>query len=410
MTETLRQDGYLDALLGGFNPLAKGTGVAITPFRYLDLYAKSGLLSRVVDLPAEQAIAGGFEITNDQDKADDTFRHIDLSQTIAKALKLARLTGGAAIVAQIANSGDLSEPLPELTGKLERLRVYDSNALSVKTRDMDINSPTYGDPVQYNLNIGNGWMVTLHRDRLIGISGAEQLKERTTDDIPWVGLPLPETLVKAVRRYEDMLALSEEILRRKQQGVHRMNGLAKAIADKHEDAVRMRLAFVDEARNIRNSVAVDAADEYTVIDLQVSGIKDLINEAQLAICAESGIPATILFGRSPSGLNSTGDNELRIYYDWLNSIRTNKAQKVIEWGIGLYNRQQGVSKITEWEVVWQPLGKPSEKEQAEIDEREANTALKWVSAVSEALQLSMVTPEQAQATLQRLGVIEVPDE
>ncbi|MEN3257796.1 DUF1073 domain-containing protein [Sodalis endosymbiont of Spalangia cameroni] len=409
MTDTVRHDGYRDAVLGGYNPLAKGTGIAITPFRYLDLYARSGLLARVVDLPAEQAIAGGFDIANDHDRADDTFRRIELTQNMVKALKLARLTGGAAIVAQIAHSGDLSEPLLASTGQLERLRVYDANSLTVKTRDTDMNSPTYGDPVQYNLTISNGGVVTVHRERLIGISGAEPLAESASEGIPWVGLPLPITLAQSVKRYEDMLALSEEVLRRKQQGVHRMEGLKEAIAAQHEDVVRARLAFVDDARNIRNSVAVDAADDYTVIDLQVSGIKDLIDEAQFAICAESGIPATILFGRTPSGLNSTGDNELRIYYDWLNSLRTHKAQKIIEWAIGLYNRQRGVSPITDWDIIWQPLGKPSEKEQAEIDERAANTALKWVSAVSEALQLAMLTPEQAQTTLKRLGVIEVGD-
>lgn len=174
MTDTVRHDGYRDAVLGGYNPLAKGTGIAITPFRYLDLYARSGLLARVVDLPAEQAIAGGFDIANDHDRADDTFRRIELIQNMVKALKLARLTGGAAIVAQIAHSGDLSEPLLASTGQLERLRVYDANSLTVKTRDTDINSPTYVDPVQYNLTISNGGMVTVHRaiNRYIGCRAA----------------------------------------------------------------------------------------------------------------------------------------------------------------------------------------------------------------------------------------------
>lgn len=404
----IRNDGYLDAVLGGqYNPLLKGTGITISPFPFTELYTTSGLLARVVDLPCEQVVSGGFEITNDHDQVDETFARIGLGAAIVRVLKLARLTGGAAIVAQIEDGGDLSLPLPQVTGKIERLRVYGLDALAVKARDTNINSPYFGEPLLYTLNIGGGVTVTLHRERLIGVSGGERLQGIDILGIPWAGNPLPVSLVKAVRRYENMLALSEEILRRKQQGVHKMQGLASAVREGLESSVRTRLSLVDEVRNIRNSVAVDSADEYTVIDLQVSGIKDLIDEAQFAVCAESGIPATILFGRSPGGLNATGESDIRIYYDWLNSIRANKAQKIIEWAVALHNRQRGEAKITDWKVVWTPLGKPSEKEQAEIDERKANTALKWVSALSESQQLSLITSEQAQAVLQTLGVIEV---
>jgi len=60
------------------------------------------------------------------------------------------------------------------------------------------------------------------------------------------------------------------------------------------------------ARHLMNTIAIDGADEYDQKNLTVSGVKDIMNELQIALSAAADIPATVLFGRSPAGENATG--------------------------------------------------------------------------------------------------------
>ena len=85
-----RLDGFLQAVLGG-KQQARITSVS-APF----LYAQGGIFRRVVDLPADKALSGGFEIEGDADNllASELDR-LNVFEMAAYALKLARLFGGA---------------------------------------------------------------------------------------------------------------------------------------------------------------------------------------------------------------------------------------------------------------------------------------------------------------------------
>ena len=98
-----RLDGFLQAVLGG-KSRARVTSVS-APF----LYAQGGIFRRVVDLPADKALSGGFEIEGDADNllASELDR-LNVFETAAYALKLARLFGGACVIPLVADGKGLS--------------------------------------------------------------------------------------------------------------------------------------------------------------------------------------------------------------------------------------------------------------------------------------------------------------
>ena len=57
--------------------------------------------------------------------------------------------------------------------------------------------------------------------------------------------------------------------------------------------------------------------------MTLSGYKDVIENFQSLLSSVSGIPITILFGRSPAGMNSTGDADLENYYSIVRDIQLN---------------------------------------------------------------------------------------
>ena len=62
----------------------------------------------------------------------------------------------------------------------------------------------------------------------------------------------------------------------------------------------------DTFYGFRRIVVIDAEDDYQQHNLSVSGLNQILQEYQTALSAVSEIPVTVLFGRSPGGLSSTG--------------------------------------------------------------------------------------------------------
>jgi phage-related protein (TIGR01555 family) len=58
-------------------------------------------------------------------------------------------------------------------------------------------------------------------------------------------------------------------------------------------------------------------EELVQINTPLSGLHELQSQAQEQLCAVSRMPAIILTGISPSGLNASSDGEIRVFYDWI---------------------------------------------------------------------------------------------
>jgi len=58
-------------------------------------------------------------------------------------------------------------------------------------------------------------------------------------------------------------------------------------------------------------------EELVQINTPLSGLHELQAQSQEHMCSVSRMPAIILTGISPSGLNASSDGEIRIFYDWI---------------------------------------------------------------------------------------------
>lgn len=60
-------------------------------------------------------------------------------------------------------------------------------------------------------------------------------------------------------------------------------------------------------------------EEMVQLNVPLSGLHELQGQAQEQMCSVSRIPAIVLTGISPGGLNASSDSELTVFYDWINS-------------------------------------------------------------------------------------------
>ena len=114
-----------------------------------------------------------------------------------------------------------------------------------------------------------------------------------------------------------------KLLERSVQAIYKMKNLANLLSTEDgENKVLQRLQVIDMARGILNSMAIDAeGEDYDFKTLQMSGVKDVIDTTCNMLSAVTNIPQTILFGRSPAGMNATGDSDLENYYNMVENIQ-----------------------------------------------------------------------------------------
>lgn len=58
-------------------------------------------------------------------------------------------------------------------------------------------------------------------------------------------------------------------------------------------------------------------EELVQVNTPLSGLHELQAQSQEHMCSVSRMPAIVLTGISPSGLNASSDGEIRIFYDWI---------------------------------------------------------------------------------------------
>lgn len=399
----MRLDGYESALLG------RRAGMSSTLARTaVERYATGGLYGRVVDLPADKAVSRGVVIDGDVDNViANELDRLKVMPALADGLRWARLTGGAAIVVVAADGGLLRTPLDiDRLDRIEEIKVFDLDDVSATDQwYSDPTKPNYGMPELYQVRTQATGTANaefyVHETRLIPISG-DPLPRRIAalKGVPWAGRSAVTRPYQTIGDYRQSLGWALGILERKQQAVYRMKGLAELIEQNLEEAVQKRVAMVDAVRNLLNTVTLDSEDNYAIEDTSVAGVRDIVTEFQIALSAETGIPVTLLFGRSPAGQNATGDADFATFHDLVEGLQRNKAGPALERLVALILAQRSVAtKIEQWSIMWPPLESPTEKEQADVRKTNADAAAAEANALNTLAGAGMVSEEEGREYL-----------
>lgn len=114
-------------------------------------------------------------------------------------------------------------------------------------------------------------------------------------------------------------------------------------------------------------------EELVQINTPLSGLSELQAQAQEHLCSVSRIPAMILTGISPSGLNADSEGEVRAFYDWIKSIQAAHYTKPLDVVIKLLMLDMWgeIDESITWK--WCDLWQVSSTEQADIRSKDAQT-------------------------------------
>ncbi len=102
-----------------------------------------------------------------------------------------------------------------------------------------------------------------------------------------------------------------------------------------------------------------------------SALPDLIDKFLIAVAGAADIPVTRLLGQSPGGLNSTGESDMRNFYDSISSQQEDELRSKLHYIDRVIAKSSLGFVPDDMKFEFNPLWQISAKEQAEIESMRA---------------------------------------
>lgn len=340
-------------------------------------YRGAWLPRKIVDIPALDATRRwrGWQAEKGQiERIEAEEKRLDLRRKVKQAMTRARLFGGAAI---FIGTGERDTSLPlsaERIGQrgIHYLTVMNRRQLSPTELEQDPQSERYGLPKAYRLA---GSAIEIHPSRLVIFTGAEHPDPELAvgPEFGW-GDSVLQALLEAIKQSDGTMANVASLVFEAKVDVIKIPDFMQQLQDPaFEKQVMERIRLAAMAKGINGTLLLDANEEYDSKQATFGSLPDIIDRFLQQVSGAADIPATRLLGQSPAGLNSTGEADLRNYYDRVQAMQ----ELDIGPALGLLDecliRSALGSRPAEIHYIWNTLWQPTATEQSEIGKRSAET-------------------------------------
>lgn len=292
----------------------------------LNAYRGSWLPRKIVDIPASDATRRWRAWQADKQQIsliEAEEKRIGIKQKLPELLVKARLFGGAGIYISIKGEKNPNLPLnPESVqrGGIDFIVVLPKRVLSVTEIENDPASPRYGKPKMYRISSTVG-IQDIHPSRIVAMSGADHPDPELSENVGW-GDSVLTPAFESCRNTDATMANIASLVYEAKVDVLGIPGLSDIMQDpKDREALVTRVQLAAMLKGNNGTLIRDAEETYDSKSMSFSGLEAIANLFFMVSSGAADIPITRLFGQSPGGLNSTGEADLRNYYDHIQSMQ-----------------------------------------------------------------------------------------
>lgn len=382
-------------------------------------YENNGLFAKIIDTPAEEAVKHGFSIDGIEDEDlirfyESAVDELDWEETAMTALKWARLFGGSLAVMLINDGHALEEPLDwRHIRSIDDIVVFDRSIINPDRTSMYKYDPQdpfctrgsrLGTPEWYEINGPQGAFI-VHDSRCLTFRNGVLPYNAQNETYQLWGVPEYVRISRAVRNAEIAHESAPKMLSKSVQPVYKMKDLAMELAtEEGEDKVLRRLQAIDMARGLLNSITIDSeGEDYSFQSFGFAGVSDVIDSSCNWLSALTNIPQTILFGRSPAGMNATGEADFENYYNFVERIQKRMLRSNLRYLLSVIftaGKHTGeVKKIPDINVSFNPLWSMSDTEEAQLESTKLQNEMTRASIAQTYIQNEVITPEEVRVQL-----------
>jgi len=336
---TMLLDGLANVLTGSGTTADKRTHgfyhYAPLGWQQIDaMYRSSWSARKIVDKPASEMCR---EKRNWQaDDADITSletleRDSKLWAKLEEAVRLSRL-GGAVMVLGV-KQGLPDQPLrPEALGPgcLQYLHVMSRQEITIGEIDRDPASDNFGCPLYYEI-MGNSAMVRIHPSRVIPFRGEYVPSVYTNGEDAFWGASILETARDAIRNFDAATNGFASIVEDASIDVFGIPDLLQSVGTaEYEGRLMRRLTLAATGKSTHRALIRDANETWEQHQASWAGMPDIIASYAGLAAACGDMPATVFLGKSPDGMNATGEGDMQNWYRTVDGWRERDLRPALD--------------------------------------------------------------------------------
>jgi phage-related protein (TIGR01555 family) len=419
----------LHEVVDGFRNAVTGVGTARSKASYggydrdylLDfetlesLFESNDLAAVIVSKIVEDAFRTPFSLECDDSDPDDDrddvrevlrkWDELGCTKALVDGGVFARLKGNAGVILVVRGAGGLATPLDdEKVTELVELIPWDAEDMSEATWYPNGDPETYWwtPPPKGGSTPGT---IQIHETRLIKFAGTRTTPRGRRRNRGWDHSVL-QRVYAALRSFDGMFGSTDSMFADASQAVFKLQGLIQSLAESDgsgEKDVMTRLQLMDLMRSASKAVMLDAGDEtgvgreeFSVVERPtLAQLDGVMNVYLIRLAAAARMPLTVLLGMSPGGMDATGESDMILYYNTVDTYRRMEQEPVILRLVRMIARTLGKDAST-WKVCWPELSRPKPLDVATGEKMKIDQVVALIGA-------QVCAPEEAALSLGKIA-------
>lgn len=346
------------------------------------MYEGNWMATKAVDIPAFDSVRAwrAWQAEENQiEIIEETERRLDIGGKVMEAMTLGRLYGGGALVMGVGTD-DPKEPLRlDRVGKdaLRYVHVLDRWEITANEMRRNPEDEWFGEPGMWTIDTETGGQVEIHPSRVIAFTGKRRPGRNRKNLIdPW-GSSVLQAMHDAIRNAAIADQAIANLLTEAKIDIIKVPGLMMNLAtQEYTQRLTQRFTTAMTIKSLVNALVLDKEEEYEQKQISFAQLPETLQQYLMVVAGAADIPTTRFLSQSPGGLNSTGESDLRNYYDRISADQkltlTPRLSRLDEVMI----RSSTGTRDKDIHYAWNPLWQTSEKEASEIEKNRSETYTK----------------------------------
>lgn len=372
---------------------------SLTDYDFEAVY-QDWLAKKIVNRPVLDMLRSGWYYTGLEDsqilKLSDEIKRLHLVERLAKLLIWSRIYGRAYLVLGIADSQALDQPfeLDKLrNGGLQFLTVFKKSQVQPFNQEYISLEESAGEPEQpkfFNIQNKNGGQTKIHHSRIICIKHGDE------------GESLLLAIYYTLRNFISTNTGAASLVHEAKVDVVRIPDLMSKIIERTKDMME-RFGAAALLKSINGMLIIDKEEEYSSKTYNFGGLPELMREFGQQTAGAADIPYTVLFGQTTSGLNNSGEFDLRNYYDRIATDQNWILRPLLERIFPAIFKSLFGAIPTGFNFVFYPLWQLDIKTRSEVEKNNTERDIKY-------LEKGIITEAMIAKQLQQDGTYDFIDD
>lgn len=397
------------------------------------MYRGSWVVGAMIDSVAEDMTRAGVTITSneaaqDMEELQAGMVRLGIMNSLCDTIKWARLYGGSIGVFMV-DGQDLSSPLDISRvgkGQFTGINVYDRWQLQPDLIQVIRSGPEIGLPAYYTIVTSQSMLegsgtaqetialsaqasieggLRVHHSRVVRMIGVQLPFFQAITEMMW-GMSEIERLNDRLVSFDTSTLSAANLINHAHLRTVKIDGLREIVSagGKALEGLMAQFEMMRVAQSNDGLTLLDKLDEFDSTSYTFSGLSDMMLQFAQQLSGASKIPLVRLLGQSPAGLNSTGESDIRNYYDSIKSQQESRLRPGMSKIIKLtFQSMFGRPAPSDLQFDFTPLWQMSALDQANIGRTKTETI---VGAYDSALIDKATTLKELRQTGSETGLFQ----